>query len=110
MAGAALGGSGLAIGGDRADDRIHADGGTFRDFDFLQDAGGGRGNFRVDFVGGNFEERFVALNFVAGFFSHLVIVPSTMDSPIWGMMMSVGMISFHAAHSSNSRAGCNRIL
>jgi hypothetical protein len=23
-------------------------------------------------------------------------VPSTMDSPIWGMMMSVGMISFHA--------------
>jgi hypothetical protein len=31
------------------------------------------------------------------FFSHLVMVPSTMDSPIWGMMMSVGMISFHAA-------------
>src|SRR6202171_287100 len=30
-----------------------------------------------------------------GFFSHLVIVPSTMDSPIWGMTMSVGMISFH---------------
>jgi hypothetical protein len=29
-----------------------------------------------------------------GFFSHLVIVPSTMDSPIWGMMMSVGMSSF----------------
>jgi len=24
-------------------------------------------------------------------------VPSTMDSPIWGMMMSVGMISLHAA-------------
>jgi hypothetical protein len=32
-----------------------------------------------------------------GFFNHLVIVPSTMDSPIWGIMMSVGMISFHAA-------------
>ena len=31
-----------------------------------------------------------------GFFNHLVIVPSTMDSPIWGMMMSVGMISFRA--------------
>src|SRR6266498_4025225 len=30
-----------------------------------------------------------------GFFSHLVIVPSTMDSPIWGITMSVGMISFH---------------
>src|SRR4029077_10054704 len=28
-----------------------------------------------------------------GFFSHFVMVPSTMDSPIWGMMMSVGMIS-----------------
>jgi hypothetical protein len=24
-------------------------------------------------------------------------VPSTMDSPIWGMMMSVGMNSFRAA-------------
>ena len=34
-----------------------------------------------------------------GFFNHLVIVPSTMDSPIWGMMMSVGMISFHAGHT-----------
>ena len=45
-----------------------------------------------------------------GFFSHLVIVPSTMDSPIWGMMMSVGMISFHAAQGSERRAGCKRIL
>jgi len=33
-----------------------------------------------------------------GFFSHLVMVPSKIDSPIWGMMTSVGIISFHAAH------------
>ena len=26
-----------------------------------------------------------------GFFIHLVIVPSAMDSPIWGMMTSVAM-------------------
>ena len=45
-----------------------------------------------------------------GFFNHLVIVPSTMDSPIWGMMMSVGMSSFHAAHGSKERAGRKRIL
>jgi hypothetical protein len=40
----------------------------------------------------------------------LVIVPSTMDSPIWGMMMSVGMISFHEAHGPQKRAGRKRIL
>jgi len=32
-------------------------------------------------------------------------VPSTMDSPIWGMMMSVGMISFHRPHGSRGGAG-----
>src|ERR1700688_10032 len=31
------------------------------------------------------------------FFYHFVIIPSTLESPIWGMMMSVGMISFHTA-------------
>src|SRR5207237_5316005 len=34
-----------------------------------------------------------------GFFSHLVMVPSTMDSPIWGITISVGIISFHLARS-----------
>src|SRR6185437_7489825 len=29
-----------------------------------------------------------------GFFSHLVMVPSTIDSPIWGMMISVAIITF----------------
>ena len=30
-----------------------------------------------------------------------------MDSPIWGMMMSVGMISFHAAHGSDGGPDAN---
>src|SRR5439155_16333823 len=43
-----------------------------------------------------------------GFFSHLVIVPSTMDSPIWGITMSVGMISFHLAQCGiEPKATCN---
>src|SRR5215472_13970053 len=32
--------------------------------------------------------------FSPGCFSHLVMVPSKIDSPIWGMMTSVGIISF----------------
>jgi hypothetical protein len=35
-----------------------------------------------------------------GFFSHLVIVPSTMDSPICGITMSVGIVPFHSAPRS----------
>ena len=57
---------GFAVDGDGSDDRVHADRRAFGDFDFLQNAGGGSGNFGVDLVGGDFEERFVALNFVAG--------------------------------------------
>src|SRR5205085_1370138 len=37
-----------------------------------------------------------------GFFSHFVIVPSVMDSPIWGMITSVGM------NFSPSNCGCGR--
>jgi hypothetical protein len=33
-----------------------------------------------------------------------------MDSPIWGMMMSVGMISFHEAHVPKTGAGGKRTL
>ena len=58
-------GGGFAIDGDGAD-TVFTHGGAFGDFDFLQDAGGGRGDFGVDFVGGDFEQRFVALDFVAG--------------------------------------------
>ena len=56
---------GFAIHGDGADDCIHADCCPFSDFDLLQNSGGGRGNFGVNFVSGDFEERFVALDFVA---------------------------------------------
>src|SRR5207248_7473827 len=42
-----------------------------------------------------------------GFFSHLVMVPSTMDSPIWGITISVGIISFHLARSLEPNATCN---
>ncbi len=59
-------GGGFAIRSDGADDRIHADRCAFGDFDFLQHAGGGRGNFGVNLVGGDFEERLVALDFVSG--------------------------------------------
>jgi hypothetical protein len=31
------------------------------------------------------------------FFSHLVIVPSKIDSPIWGITTSVGIVPFHEA-------------
>jgi hypothetical protein len=37
----------------------------------------------------------------------LVMVPSTMDSPIWGMMMSVGMISFQCAPAFGGGAKAN---
>ena len=36
--------------------------------------------------------------FSPGFFSHLVMVPSTIDSPIWGMITSVGMSPFPQRH------------
>jgi hypothetical protein len=37
----------------------------------------------------------------------LVIVPSTMDSPIWGMTMSVGIISFHGPTVRNGGPATN---
>src|SRR5579864_6086647 len=42
-----------------------------------------------------------------GFLSHLVIVPSTMDSPICGMMMSVGMILSLRPTVLHTRLGAN---
>src|SRR5579859_5690773 len=49
--------------------------------------------------------------FSPGFFSHLVIVPSKIDSPIWGITTSVGMVLFRlpsqrAGHepSANTRS------
>ena len=80
-----------------ADDRDHGvdfDGGAFREADFRQHAGNRRGNLSVHLVSRDLEERLVDCDGVAdGFLSHLVIVPSKIDSPIWGMMTSVGMHS-----------------
>ena len=42
-----------------------------------------------------------------GFLSHLVIVPSKIDSPIWGMTISVGIVPFHAAPASKTGAHAN---
>jgi hypothetical protein len=60
---------GAVTGGiNYADDGLNRDGLAFADFDFFKHAGGGGGNFRVDFVGRNLEQRLVALDFVAGLF------------------------------------------
>jgi hypothetical protein len=83
MTGAAAGfaasafGAGAGAGGGRtrgvngSNDGVDRDRLAFLDLDFLQDAGRRRGNFRVHFVGGDFEERFVALDFIAGLFKPL---------------------------------------
>ncbi len=68
-AGAAAGcgrGGGGACFIDGADDGVDLDGGAFLDLDLAECAGGGRGDFGVDLVGGDFEERLVARDGVAG--------------------------------------------
>ena len=55
-----------AVGVDQGHDGLNRHRLAFGDFDFLQHAGGGRGNLRVHFVGGDFKQRLVALDFVAG--------------------------------------------
>ena len=57
-----------------------------------QDSGGGRGNLRINLVGGDFEQGSSRSTRSPTFFIHLVMVPSAMLSPIWGMMTFVGMI------------------
>ncbi len=55
-----------AVGIDHRDDGLNGHGLPFGDLNFFQHAGRRRRNFRVDFVGGNFEQRLVALDLVAG--------------------------------------------
>ena len=69
-----FGGSGGCGSGAIADDTdygVDLDGVALGDFDFLEDAAGGGGDFGVDLVGGDFEQRLVALDFVAGLFEPL---------------------------------------
>ena len=63
-----------------------------RNLNLFQHARRRRGNFRVHFVRRDFEERLVALRPCRpAFFSHLVMVPSKMLSPICGITMSTAM-------------------
>ena len=77
-----LGGRGCGIAtavANHADDGVDLNGVAFGNLDLLKDAAGGRGDFSVDLVGRNLEQGFVALK---------------IDSPIWGMTTSVGMVPF----------------
>ena len=64
-AGAALFSS-LGGAGGAAADSIHADSCALRDFDLLQDSGGGSRDFSVNLVGRDLEQGLVTLNLVAG--------------------------------------------
>ena len=67
------------------DDGVDLDCRAFLELDLGEDAGHRRRDFSVDLVGGDFEERLVFLDRSPTFLSHLVMVPSKMDSPICGM-------------------------
>ena len=86
-AGAARRLSGCAA--DDGDDGVDFDRCAFGNLDLGEHAGYGRRNLRIDFVGGDFKERLVFLDVSPTFLSHLVMVPSKMDSPICGMTMSI---------------------
>ena len=51
---------------DHANNRLNRHRLAFADFNFLQHARRRRRNFRVDLIGGDFKQRLVALDFVAG--------------------------------------------
>jgi hypothetical protein len=53
---------------DHGDDGLDRNGLTFGNLDFFEHASGRRRNFRVDFIGGDFKERLVAFDLVAGLF------------------------------------------
>ena len=65
------GSRGVAVSGDDAYDGVDLDGVAGFDLDLLKSAGRGRGDFGVNLVGGDFEQRLVTLDFVAGLFEPL---------------------------------------
>src|ERR1019366_2711805 len=66
------GGSGSATAvANHTHDGVDLNGVAFGNLDFLKDSAGGRGDFGVDLVGGNLEQRFVALDLVTGLFQPL---------------------------------------
>jgi hypothetical protein len=50
------------------DHRLYGHGFPFRDFNFSQHPGGGRGYFSIDFIGGNFKKGLIPFDFIAGLF------------------------------------------
>ena len=63
-------GSSIAVAND-TDDGIDLNGISFGDLNLLEDPAGGSWDFGVDLVGGNLEQRFVALDFLASLFQPL---------------------------------------
>ena len=61
-------GCSFAIDGDCADYRVHAYGRALSNFDLAQNTRCRGGNFSIYLVGRNFEQGFIALDFVAGLF------------------------------------------
>ena len=70
---------------------LTGDGLAFLDPDLGQHAGSRRRNLRVDLVGGNLEQRLVAVDRSPTFLIQRTIVPSAIDSPIWGITTLVGI-------------------
>ena len=49
--------------------------------------------FSVDLVGRDFENGLITINMIADSLIHRTTVPSAIDSPIWGMITSIGMMT-----------------
>src|SRR5208282_3795247 len=79
---------------DHANNGVDLNGVAFGDFDFLKDSAAGAGisasTLSVE-ISNRGSSRWTLS---PGFFSHLVMVPSKIDSPIWGMTTSVAIVPF----------------
>ena len=85
----------LARGADGRDDAVHGNGLAFLHRDLEQRAGGRRRNLGVDLVGRDLEERLVAIDGMSPtFLIQRTIVPSAIDSPIWGITTGVDINAF----------------
>ena len=72
------------------DDAVDRNGLAFLDLDLEQHAGAGRRDLRVHLVGRDLEQRLVACRPASPtFLIQRTIVPSAIDSPIWGITTSV---------------------
>ena len=90
---------------DDGDDGVDLNRGASVDLDLGQHAGGRRRNFGIDLVGGDFEEWLVRSTVSPTFLSHLVMVPSKMDSPICGITTSMAWLETAGAAGAEAGAG-----